>query len=229
MRWKLGDGMAENIYSNPSGFTEIPWEFSLQYFAGLAIAAIQADEASLNSARPRKNYEVQPSECEYCGMRLKPEASVCDTCMRPIKANGITSENTHERLVLLAEEDYHLLTCEPSHLQALDQKELVSIHNLLVDSLRKACQVLLSAGEQPVKVREGLVVPREWDAHYRNLWPIQPKCLIWIAARHAVLGNPLKGEVFEWSNTGAKETKSDVGVKVAGAAAVGGLAGFLLG
>lgn len=225
----LGEGMAENIYSNPSGFTEIPWEFSLQYFAGLAIAAIQADEAALNSARPRENHEGGPSECENCGMTWKPGASVCDTCMRPIKASDITSENPNERLVLLAQEDYHLLTCEPSHLQALDEKELVSIHNLLVESLRQACQDLLASGEQPVKVREGLDVPREWDAHYRNLWPTQPKCLIWIAARHAVLGNPLKGELFEWTNTGAKQTKSGVGVKIAGAAAVGVLAGFLFG
>jgi len=221
--------VSENIYSNPSGFTEIPWEFSVEYFAGLAIGVIQAKESELNVVKPNTNSTGKPLECEFCGSRLKLNATACVACMKPTKTRNKTFSDTHEPRVLLAEEDYHLLTCDPAQLQSLDQSELVRIHNISVDALRRACQRLLAAGEQPVKVREGLVVPREWDAHYCNLWPIQPKYLIWMAARHAVLGNPLKGEVFEWNNVGAQQTKSSTGGKIAGAAAIGVLAGFLFG
>lgn len=128
---------------------------------------------------------------------------------------------------LLHEGDYELLTCDPAELERIEQQELVRIHNLLVDNLRSGCNSLVEAGGASVKAREGLVVPREWDAHYCNLWPMQPKLLIWMAVRHAVLGNPLAGEVFEWNNQGAPAAKSSTGGKVAGAAALGILAGFL--
>lgn len=221
--------MSENIYSNPSGFTDIPWQFSVEYFAGLAIGIIQTKEHELNLANQSKATGGKPLECEFCGTRMRADATTCITCMKPVSSRKRNVGAAHKPVVLLASEDYHLLTCDAGELQKIDENELVRIHNVLVDALRRACQGLLAAGEQPVKVRDGLVVPREWDAHYCNLWPIQPKCLIWMAARHAVLGNPLKGEVFEWSNVGSQQTKAGAGGKIAGAAAIGVLAGFLFG
>ena len=59
-----------------------------------------------------------------------------------------------------------------------------------------------------------------------------PKTLIWLATKHSMLGNPLAGEVFEWSNVGARannesESTNSNKAKFAGAAALGLLAGFL--
>jgi len=44
-----------------------------------------------------------------------------------------------------------------------------------------------------------------------------------------MLGNPLAGEILEWQNIGGQPQKSSTKTKVAGAAAVGLLAGFLFG
>ena len=219
--------MSENIYSNPSGFTDVPWEISVQFFIGVAIGVIQAREDELNESY---SYEAMSGEfrnCPYCGVRLKASVNTCVTCMYKLKPFVPTSSGQAKRVLLLSEEDYKFLNCEPGVLESLDQDDLIRIHNLLVDSLRIGCQMLASSDANALQVREGLIVSKEWDAHYRNLWPEQPKYLIWMAARHAVLGNPLAGEVFEWNNQGSPVAKVSTGGKVAGAAALGILAGFL--
>ena len=219
--------VSENIYSNPSGFTNIPWEFSLEYFTALAISAIQKREVLLDSQQSTVFIAPLKRECPSCGADIDEKLTFCPVCSRASSPASGTPQPERKPVKLLHEADYELLTCDPSELERKDQHELVRIHNVLVDNLRRGCSSLVEAGGPSVKVREGLVVPREWDAHYSNLWPEQPKCLIWMAARHAVLGNPLAGEVFEWNNQGAAATKVNTGGKVAGAAALGILAGFL--
>jgi hypothetical protein len=224
-RWGGAD-VSENIYSNPSGFTDVPWEISIQFFMGVAIGVIQAREDELNESHSDTSMAGEFRNCPYCGVRLNASATRCVSCMYELKPVVITSSDQEEK-VLLSDSDYEFLNCDPGLLESLDQEDLIRIHNLLVDSLRMGCQMLASSDANAMKVREGLIVSKEWDAHYRNLWPEQPKYLIWMAARHAVLGNPLAGEVFEWNNQGSPVAKVSTGGKVAGAAALGILAGFL--
>lgn len=219
--------MSENIYSNPSGFTDVPWEISVQFFIGVAIGVIQAREDELNESHSDTSMSGEFRNCPYCGVRLNASATRCVTCMYELKPFVPTSSGQKKRVLLLSEADYRFLNCEPGVLESLDQDDLIRIHNLLVDSLRIGCQRLASSDANALQVREGLIVSKEWDAHYRNLWPEQPKYLIWMAAKHAVLGNPLAGEVFEWNNQGSPVAKVSTGGKVAGAAALGILAGFL--
>ncbi len=112
----------------------------------------------------------------------------------------------------------------------LEPRELADLHNLLVVTLRSACNEKVNDGGDALEVRDGLGVTGEWDAHFTNLYAAQPKTLIWIALRHAMLGNPLEGEITEWSNNGqkSKSSQNSVGM-LAGAGALGLLAGFLWG
>ena len=195
---------------------------------GVSTGVIQAMEAESNSGlAPSNQSPSEFSECRYCRAQVRASATRCDSCYYDLEPLVQTAPREQERVVFLEESDYKFLDCDPQLLEQLDKDELVRIHNLLVEALRRGCQMLVRADPNPVLVRQGLVVSKEWDAHYRNLWPLQPKFLIWMAVRHAVLGNPLAGEVFEWNNQGTPAAKSNTGGKVAGAAALGILAGFL--
>jgi hypothetical protein len=127
------------------------------------------------------------------------------------------------------EVDLSLLTAPVSKIKKISHQRLLEIHNFAVNGLREELQIELQSNSKTVKVREGLIVPLEWDAHYRILHESQPEVLIWLAVRHAFVGNPLAGEVLEWSPSVADGRKTRQSTKLIGAAAIGAVAALLLG
>ena len=220
--------VTDNIYSNPSGFTSIPWQLSNRWFMEKFLVELGALEDALN---PVDDEEAGPRrECQYCGASITKGATKCSVCYRVVPTKPSKPKKT-TRVKLVPEELYPLIEIEPDGLQSFETEHLAELHNLIVDCLRTACLRDLSRAEI-IKVREDLAVSREWDAHFRNLISADPKTLIWLATKHSMLGNPLAGEVFEWSNVGARannesESTNSNKAKFAGAAALGLLAGFL--
>ena len=217
--------MTENIYSNPSGYTEIPWQLSLQWFKTLVLAEVAIAEDSLKQTYSKSSMR----QCSYCGQAIPSQGSgKCQNCWRGFEAPQHSDESPEEPSIL-TEQDAYLIDADSSSLKGIDESEVVALHNFLVDCLRSACIRQLGSGRKIVRVREGLEVTEEWDVHFRNLFKTEPRVLLWPAVKHSMLGNPLAGEVFEWKNIGEEVRKPSSKGKLAGAAALGVLAGFLFG
>jgi hypothetical protein len=127
------------------------------------------------------------------------------------------------------QDDLYLLVAPIGEIKKVNQQRLIDIHNFAVDGIRDELLAELSSSAKTVRVREGLSVPLEWDAHYRILHEHQPEVLIWLAVKNAFIGNPLAGEVLEWSPTNKKSRNRTQTTKLIGAAAVGAVAALLLG
>ena len=216
--------MGENIYSNPSGFTELPWEFSVKWFKDRILHEVAISEEYLRIETPKIGYRT----CYYCGAPIPSAiAGTCQVCYTAYKqAPGQKKTQTSK---LLSDLETQLIDADSQRLGELDESAVATLHNFLVDCLRSACLRDLSTGNSSVRVRDGLEVTVEWDVHFKNLFKVQPKILLWPALKHSMLGNPLAGEILEWQNIGGQPQKSSTKTKVAGAAAVGLLAGFLFG
>ena len=131
---------------------------------------------------------------------------------------------------LPSDEELDLLLEDLAKIQSYDKARLVELHNFSVSVLRAECLKDIKKYET-VKVRSDLVLPRDWHTHYENLYQAQLPKLILAVVQHAFVGNPLDGELYEWSNRlsifgGAKPGNK---TKLAGAAAIGAAAAFLLG
>lgn len=215
--------MGENIYSNPSGFTELPWEFSVKWFKDRILDEVKIAE-NLAEEKLRRETPRGYRKCSYCGLRIpSSNAGTCEYCEKAPE-----QEKTDEPK-LLSDLETQLIDADSQRLGELGESEVATLHNFLVDCLRSACLRDLSTGKSSLRVREGLEVTVEWDVHFKNLFKAQPKILLWPAVKHSMLGNPLAGEILEWQNIGGQPQKSSTKTKVAGAAAVGLLAGFLFG
>lgn len=221
-----GGAMTDNIYSNPSGYTEIPWQLSVQWFKKLVLFEVALAEEALNS-----NVSDGPEmrRCSFCGQRIPSTGSgKCESCWRGFQAPK-SSKPEETVKSLLSDEEEFLIDADSDQLRGVDEGEVVELHNFLVECLRSACIRQLSLTSKSTRVREGLEVTEEWDIHFKNLFNAQPRVLLWPAVKHSMLGNPLAGEVFEWKNVGVEPKKASIRGKVAGAAALGVLAGFLFG
>jgi hypothetical protein len=131
---------------------------------------------------------------------------------------------------LPSEEELDLLLADLATIHSYDKVRLVELHNFCVSALRAECLKDIKKAET-IKVRSDLVLPRDWHVHYENLYQAQLPQLILAVVQHAFVGNPLDGELYEWSNRtsifgGAKPGNK---TKLAGAAAIGAAAAFLLG
>lgn len=221
--------MTSNAYSNASGFTQIPWQYSIHWFKQLVISEAEQIEANLNGANTyttSASVDMVGGVCFKCGTAIVVERDDCRVCGH----NFETGRPAPEWQFVLTQDDIDALDTEPSNLGFVNRQELANLHNLTVELLRSACLKLNGSGAETIQVREGLVVTREWDAHFMNLSAAQPQLLLWFAVKHSMLGNPLAGEILEWKNSGSYQTlKPSSGAKLAGAAAVGLLAGFLFG
>ena len=214
--------MTENIYSNPTGMTNTPWHVSVAWFKNAALQEISRIE-SASKQKPK----IRNARCPNCDAIVSQGVFLCVSCGREVR--DLSFPETVEKIVLLTDVECDLLDSPISKLKKIEQERLVEIHNLLVASLRIACNLELQSSSKKIKVRDGLTVTPEWDAHFRNLFIADPQLLIWLAAKHAMLGNPLAGEILEWSNSMTPSNSRNFGVKLGGAAAAGLLAGLLFG
>ena len=125
--------------------------------------------------------------------------------------------------------DYELewLSQAASELPIEDRERVILVHNWAVTVLRNICNSEIKKAEN-VKVRDGLVIPREWHVHYENLYVNQSPKLILAVLQHAFTGNPMNGELFEWTNRG-KLLSGTSKKAIVGASIIGAGAAFLLG
>ena len=127
-----------------------------------------------------------------------------------------------------------LLLYEASDLKNVDLPLVVEVHNYSVLAIRHmlgdeigALNYQRSGVSEKVKVRDGLVIPRDWQVHYENLLQSNSPRLILAVMQHAFSGNPLSGELYEWSNVKSgffgrqnpSTKRAIVGASVIGAAA----------
>lgn len=218
--------MTDNIYSNPSGYTDIPWQLSVQWFKKLVLLEVALAEEAANS---NVSDGIEMRRCSFCGQRIPSTGSgKCQSCWRTYQAPK-SSKPVDTATSLLSDEEEFLIDADSDQLRGVDEAEVVELHNFLVECLRSACIRQLSLTPNSIHVREGLEVTEEWDIHFKNLFKAQPRVLLWPALKHSMLGNPLTGEVFEWKNIGEEARKPSSKGKLAGAAALGVLAGFLFG
>lgn len=127
-------------------------------------------------------------------------------------------------------DELDFLLRDVSHLKSMSREWLIDLHNFCVSALRAECLKDIKKYET-VRVRPDLELPKDWQAHYENLYQAQLPVLILAVVQHAFIGNPLEGELYEWSNRRAPFAGARVGqkTKLAGAAAIGAAAAFLLG
>jgi len=221
-----GGALTENIYSNPSGYTDIPWQLSVQWFKSLVLVEVAMAEEALDTSKP-SGPEIR--RCSFCGQSIPSTGSgKCQSCWRAYKAPKVSEPHEPENS-LLSEKDEFLIDAESDQLRGVEESLIVELHNFLVECLRSACIRQLNLTSKPIRVREGLEVSEEWDIHFKNLFKTQPRVLLWPALKHSMLGNPLAGEVFEWKNVGEEAPMPSSKGKLAGAAAIGVLAGLLFG
>lgn len=210
-----------NIYSNPNGRPNIIWTDSHQWFANRVIQENDRFGATVIEQKFTDRYVT----CGNCGYDwVERESQVCKNCHAAIlRAEGVAE---FDELLRSA------LQVETVGLESLPREELVEVHNEIVELLRTASIRDVETGIATVEVRKGLKLSREWDVHYQVLYEQNPRTLLWVALKHSLLGNPLAGEVDEWANSSENIEvlrSSGSGKKLAGAAAVGLLAGFLFG
>lgn len=129
-----------------------------------------------------------------------------------------------------ADGELDLLLQDVESLRSQDRGTLIELHNFCVAVLRAECLKDVKK-YQTVKVRPDLELPRDWHTHYENLYQAQLPLLILAVVQHAFIGNPLDGELYEWSNRNALFGRAKAGnkTKLAGAAAIGAAAALLLG
>lgn len=204
--------MTDNIYSNPSGYTDIPWQLSVNWFKDKILTEVALIE-----------YKMANRKCPNCSWVIKtPDAGKCPGCWT---SHGAVDTEFQT----LSDYEIELIDADSDSLRGVPERDVVALHNFLVECLRSACVRDVNSGAKSTKVREGLQLTLEWDVHFRNLSKVEPRMLIWPALKHSLLGNPLAGEVFEWQNIGSEPPKVSSKSKLAGAAALGVLAGFLFG
>jgi hypothetical protein len=202
-----------NMYSNGAGERILGPEISIEWFVGIVRDYYLRLESDLDSDLGQWKETVRTFRALYGE----------DEKFWPRNLGGPPTS------LLPTEEDLSLLMAPLSKIKKVPHQNLLEIHNFAVDGLRQELQIELQTSSKTVKVREGLSVPLEWDAHYRILHESQPEVLIWLAVRHAFVGNPLAGEVLEWSPSVPNTRKAAQSTKLLGAAALGAVAALLLG
>lgn len=205
--------MSDSIWSNPSGYTDLPWPYSLNWIKEQVLIEVELIDLAMNSA----------TKCPTCGWDVLASGK-CPNCLDSFV-------DLSSRASVLPDDYFTYLDCSPDKLRQLAEVELLELHNLVVELVRSACVRDLRASKNQVKVREGLLVSREWEFHFSNLHKEQPQILLWMALKHAMVGNPLAGELFEWNNLEWSPNIENArgNGKLVGAAAIGLLAGLLFG
>jgi hypothetical protein len=128
------------------------------------------------------------------------------------------------------ENEINLLLADIDSLKSENRETLVALHNYSVSVLRKECLLAIKQ-HRTLRVRPDLELPIDWHTHYENLYQAQLPLLILPVVQHAFIGNPLEGELYEWSNRKALLSGPRPGnkTKLVGAAAIGAVAALLLG
>jgi hypothetical protein len=124
-----------------------------------------------------------------------------------------------------------MLKSEAGALKTLNIESVIDVHNYAVLALRHMCNEETKDSEK-VTVREGLIIPRDWQVHYENLLDQQSPLLILAVMQHVFTGNPLGGELYEWTNQkGGLFGGNNKHVKrtIIGASVIGAAAALLLG
>jgi len=80
-----------------------------------------------------------------------------------------------------------------------DDRELARLaNNLGVDSIRAMIELEKAMGVPTVRVRWGLRIPVEWEAHYETIYQSNFPWYISGVLQNTFIGNPLNGERRKW-------------------------------
>jgi hypothetical protein len=77
---------------------------------------------------------------------------------------------------------------------------LVASHNLAVTLVRSAIERAKGTGVPLLKVREGLVIPQQWEDHYQTLYETEFPWMVSTVMQSAFMGNPLADETEAWTS-----------------------------
>ena len=141
------------------------------------------------------------------------------------------AHSSHFPMLSPSTEVLSILKSDATSLKSLDLSLLVEVHNYSVLALRHICDQDVRKMEK-VKVREGLIIPRDWQVHYENLLQSESPLLVLAVMQHVFTGNPLAGELYEWDNQKGGlfgGNSRNVGRTIIGASVIGAAAALLLG
>jgi len=81
-----------------------------------------------------------------------------------------------------------------------DLPHVVMTHNDSVRLVRSAIVRAKKSGYETVKVRTGLTLPTNWQAHYEVVYTTELPWMVSAVMQNAFFGNPLAGEEKPWNS-----------------------------
>ena len=96
--------------------------------------------------------------------------------------------------------DWDLKVLSSSILDFADNERhlLIATHNLAVELARSAIERAKGSGVPLLKVREGLIIPQEWEDHYETLYETEFPWIVSTVMQSAFMGNPFADETEPW-------------------------------
>jgi len=100
----------------------------------------------------------------------------------------------------LPAEQLRLLSSHPGDVTDADRPLLLLTNNNAVALIRSAIERRKKAGASTVKVRRGLRLPNEWEAHYETVYQSNFPWFVSSVIQNAFLGNAPAGERHPWTS-----------------------------
>lgn len=100
----------------------------------------------------------------------------------------------------LSDWDFKVLSSSILDFADNERHLLIATHNLAVESARSAIERAKGSGVPLLKVREGLIIPQEWEDHYETLYETEFPWIVSTVMQSAFMGNPFADETEPWTS-----------------------------
>lgn len=129
-------------------------------------------------------------------MQFRPDESHPEESARWL-IEQIANEAEHDGSPL-SEWDFKALSSPVFDFPDNERHLLIATHNLAVNLARSAIERAKDSGVSLLKVREGLIIPQEWEDHYETLYETEFPWMVSTVMQSAFMGNPFAGETEAW-------------------------------
>ncbi|HEY8721485.1 hypothetical protein [Pengzhenrongella sp.] len=99
---------------------------------------------------------------------------------------------------MIPSEIYRVYRTNVDDLDPAEKALVIEANNLGVEAIRKIIGVEKAMGAPTVRIRWGLRLPVEWEAHYETIYQTDFPWFISGVLQNAFLGNPMAGEHGKW-------------------------------
>lgn len=100
----------------------------------------------------------------------------------------------------LSDWDFKVLSSSIFDFADNERHLLIASHNLAVELVRSAIERAKSSGVPLLKVREGLIIPQEWEDHYQTLYETEFPWQVSTVMQSSFMGNPFADETEPWTS-----------------------------